>query len=109
MEMMSEVLRETTGDFGAWVQTFFPRMLAAGVILLFGWLLAKLIQMAVMRVLRFARFDLVAERGGINGFLQRGNVKADSVQLLGRLVYWILLILTLLSAINALGISEAQT
>ena len=50
---------------------------------------------------------MVAEKAGIEDFLRRGNIQGDAVEILGSLVYWVMLLLILLLAVNALGLGDA--
>jgi hypothetical protein len=102
------ILHDTLERFGKWIEGAGPRLLAALVVLVIGWLVAKVVQVAVSRFLKVIKLDVLARKGGVEAFLERGNIKAESSALVGRLVYWVLLFLTLLIAVNVLGISEAQ-
>ncbi|MDP6945639.1 MAG: hypothetical protein QF464_15930, partial [Myxococcota bacterium] len=62
----------------------------------------------ITRLLKLVKFDVAAEKAGIHAFLTRGNIESSSVAIVGSLVYWLLLLLTLLIAVNAMGISEAE-
>lgn len=69
--------------------------LATLLLLVAGWLVARMVRMLVIRGLRIARLDMVAERAGIDGFLRKGGLRQDSVEILGALVYWLLIIVIL--------------
>ncbi|MBM4356388.1 MAG: hypothetical protein FJ109_21775 [Deltaproteobacteria bacterium] len=73
-----------------------PKFLATLVILLGGWLVCRAVRLVLVRGLRIARLDLVAEKAGIESFLKKGGLKQDSVDLLGALVYWIGIIVLLI-------------
>ena len=69
--------------------------LATLLLIVAGWLLARMVRMLVIRGLRIVRLDMVAERAGIDGVLRKGNIQQDSVEILGALVYWLQIILIL--------------
>jgi hypothetical protein len=69
--------------------------LATLLLLVAGWLVARLVRMLVIRGLRIVRLDMVAERAGIDGFLRKGGLRQDSVEILGALAYWLLIIVIL--------------
>jgi small-conductance mechanosensitive channel len=75
---------------------FGLQALATIVVVMLGWAGARIIRMAVIRGLRIARIDLVSERAGIDGMLRKGGIKNDSVEILGSLVYWILIIMVVI-------------
>lgn len=84
---------------------FLPRLFLALVILLAGWLLAKLARVVITRSLRLVNFNVLAEKAGIDGFLRQGGVKADTTALLGALVYWLVIVVALMVAFNSLGLA----
>lgn len=83
---------------------FLPRLLLAVVILILGWLLAKALKFAVSRGLRAINFNVLAERAGVDGFLQQGGVKTDTVGILSLLAYWLAVLAALVVAFNTLGL-----
>ncbi len=95
-------------DFGqgisnAWssIATFVPKLLAFLIILLIGWLIAKAIAKAVDKVLERLGFDRVVERGGIQRMLARS--KYDASDIIAKLVYYALLLITLQIAFGVWG------
>lgn len=95
-------------DFGqgisnAWnsIATFVPKFLAFLVILLIGWLVAKMVAKAVNKVLERVGFDRVVERGGIQRMLAKS--KYDASDILAKLVYYAILLITLQIAFGVWG------
>ena len=95
-------------DFGqgvedAWstVATFVPKLLAFLLILLVGWLIAKAVEKILDKVLERVGFDRWVERGGIKRAL--ANSKYDASSILGRLVYYAILLFTLSVAFGVFG------
>ncbi|MEO5764347.1 MAG: hypothetical protein ABIR52_03480 [Casimicrobiaceae bacterium] len=101
MQMLLEPIRTSLHQVGE----FLPRVLLAIVILIVGWLLAKAIRFAVVRMLRAVNFNIVTEKAGIDRFLQQGGGETDTVDVLGVLVYWLALLATLMIAFNSLGLA----
>ena len=56
-----------------------PDLLLALVLLIAGWLLAKLVRRLLIRVMRAGRVDEFAERSGLDDFLVRGGVEQTTV------------------------------
>ena len=71
------------------VGEFFPRVLLAIVILIVGWLIAKALRFATVKALRAINFNVLAEKAGIDGFIEQGGSELDTTQILGLLVYWL--------------------
>ena len=85
---------------------FLPKLIVAIVILVAGWLLAKVIKFAVVKGLRVVNFQVLTERAGVDGFLQQGGAKTDTVEILGLLIYWLVMLVTLVVAFNGLGLTQ---
>ncbi len=83
---------------------FLPRLLLAVVILIAGWLLAKALKFAVSKGLRAINFNVLAERAGIDGFLEQGGVRTDTIGILSLLGYWLAIFAALVIAFNTLGL-----
>lgn len=104
MEQVSMVL-EPVRAFLIQLGEFLPKLIIAVIILLVGWLLAKAIKLAVVKGLRSVNFNVVTERAGIDRFLQQGGAKTDTIDILGILVYWLVILAALMIAFNSLGLA----
>ncbi len=103
-----EIITESVGAFLQGIGNFLPNILAAAVILIVGWIIARLLKAAVARGLRLVKFPTLAERAGIDGFLKTGGVQQSSTDLLAVLVYWLVMLIVLLTAVNALRLEMAS-
>lgn len=84
---------------------FLPNLLGAMLILLFGWIVAKLAEKVLSKILKTIGLDQFAEGRGIMGILHDVGIKRRFSELASRLVYWILLILFLVPALEALKLT----
>ncbi len=84
------------------VGAFVPRLVGVLLILIIGWLIAKLIQSAITRILKLVRLDTLSEKSGASNFLAKGGIKYTLCELLGVLVYWIMMLIVIITALNAL-------
>lgn len=87
------------------ISAFFPRLLTAAVVVIGGWLLAKLARIAVNKALRAVNFHVLTERSGLDGFLRQGGMSGDTTTLFGLLTHWWVLLAALLIAFNGLGLT----
>jgi hypothetical protein len=87
------------------IGAFLPRLLIALVVVLGGWLLAKLARFTVVKGLRAINFNVLTERAGLDGFLRQGGMPGDTTSLFGVLVYWLVILAALLIAFNGLGLT----
>jgi hypothetical protein len=87
---------------------YIPAVLGVLVILIIGWIIAKIIQKLARKFLDLVRFEKFAEKAGISEALSKGNIKNNATQLLSALVYWFIMILVLVMVVNALGLTVAS-
>lgn len=84
---------------------FLPRLALAALVLVAGWLVAKVVRVAVVRGLRAINFNVLTERAGMDGFLKQGGIESDTTDIFGVLVYWLIVLATLVIAFNGLGLT----
>lgn len=83
---------------------FVPRLLAALVILFLGWVLAKLLRAGMLRLLRIVQFQRLAEKSGLEAFLEQGNVNITLSRLVSDIIYWLVLLIVIVSVSQSLGL-----
>lgn len=105
MEHRFEVMLEPLRAFLVQVGDFLPRLALALVVLIAGWLIAKMVRFTISRGLRKVNFNVVTDRAGIDGFLRDGGIRMDAVDILAMLVYWIVILVALVVGFNLLGLS----
>ncbi|MEX2289789.1 MAG: hypothetical protein WD794_05615 [Mycobacteriales bacterium] len=88
------------------VATFIPKLLGFLVILLVGYVVAKLVAKLVDTLLERAGFDRAVERGGIKRALARSSYDASDI--VAKLVFFAIFIPFLSAAVSALGIAALQ-
>lgn len=100
-----DVLLEPVRAFLSQVGIFLPRLLLAVVVLIGGWLLAKLARFTVAKALRAINFNVLTERSGLDGFLRQGGLAGDTSSVFALLVYWLVILAALIIACNGLGLT----
>jgi flagellar biosynthesis protein FliQ len=90
--------------FLAEVASLMPRLVLAIVIVLAGWLLAKVLRFAVSRGLHAINFNVLTERAGMDGFLRNGGIRSDTTGILALLSYWLVILAALVIGFNTLGL-----
>lgn len=89
-----------------------PPVVAALLLLLGGWIVALISQAIVAGLLRRIGLDRLAERIGVDRALSQIGVESTASKIVGRTVYWLLLLVFILAAVNRLGlrgVNEALT
>jgi hypothetical protein len=91
------------GIENAWsnVATFVPKLIAALLILVVGYFVAKLISRILDRILERVGFDRVVERGGLRQVLARS--KYDPSDILAKLMFWTIMLFVLQLAFGVFG------
>ena len=93
------------------LSTFFsyiPQLIGAIVILAIGYVIARVLQAVVGRVLQGIGFDGWMERGGIKQFFDRAETDQTPASVLGALVFWFVFIIAITMAADALGIPQVS-
>src|SRR5690349_12910568 len=88
------------------VMSFIPKLLGALLILLVGWLIARLVYGLVVRCLRLVHFNQIADRAEIDTFLHNAGVRMDPAAVVAKLAYWFLLLIFVGAAFNAFGLPQ---
>lgn len=86
---------------------FLPRAIAFIVILIVGYLLARLLRTAVDKLLERVGFDRLVERGGLKTALARSRYDASGI--VGQLVFYAVLLITLRIAFDVWGPNAVST
>jgi len=99
------MLLEPVRVFLEQVGTFLPRLALTLVVLIAGWLLAKVARFAIVRSLRAVNFHVLTERAGMDAFLAQGGIESDTTDIFGLLIYWLVILAALIIAFNGLGLT----
>jgi hypothetical protein len=97
---ISEMLKKILG--------YLPTLVGALIILIVGWIVAKIIKRLIETLLKIIRFDALADKAGITGILKKGNLKVTASEVVSGLVYWLVIIMVLVMVVNALGLPKAS-
>lgn len=83
------------------VALFVPKLVAFLAILIIGYFVAKIIAKAIDKLLQRVGFDRAVERGGVRKALS--NSKYDASDIVGKLIYYALLLFVLQMAFGVFG------
>ena len=100
-----DMLLEPVRVFLVQVGQFLPKLALAVVVLIAGWMLAKVARFAVVKALRAINFNVLTERAGMDGFLRQGGVQSDTTEIFGVLIYWLVILAALIIGFNSLGLT----
>jgi hypothetical protein len=84
-----------------------PKILVFLIILVIGWIVARVLARVVDLILRRAHFDRFVERGVVGQALARSQT--DATSLIARIVYYTILLITLQMAFGVFGPNPVST
>jgi len=86
---------------------FLVNVLLVIVILIIGWLISNVLKSIVAKVLRLVKIDELSDRIELDDLLAKGGIKYSLSEMLGVVVYWLGLLVTMVIAVNAIGLTIA--
>ena len=101
---ITAVVKGAWDAFATKITVFLPKLIGAIIIFVVGLIIAKLVKMGIVKLLRLVRFDSAADKTGVKGFLDKGNIIKTPSEIIGSLTYWFIMILALIASMDALGL-----
>jgi len=106
-DFVAHSLVQTLHTFSLMVMEFLPRLLAMLIIVVVGWVVARLAKVILPRILNFVRFNSLFVKAGVTQVLTKAALPTPS-EMLARLVFWVLWITFILFGLEALQIPALQ-
>ena len=97
-------------SFAVTIVAYLPQIIGAIIILALGWILARFIRYLITKILQKLQFEKLTEKAGVGELLRKGEIYRSPSNLIGLVVYWFILVLVFIAAMDALGlpvVSEA--
>jgi len=85
---------------------FLPALAGAALVLLAGYILAKLVQKGFARLLRRIHLNDLLRRGGIMSAVDSAAAHFNPSRIIAHLMFWVVMFTAMLVAANALGIDS---
>jgi hypothetical protein len=104
MQQQLDVFLVSLTSFWTQLATYVPQLIGGLVLLFVGWIVARLARSGVVQLLKIVHFDVLAEKSGVEAFLKQGNLEVSLASMLASLVYWILILVVLVTVSNSLGL-----
>jgi small-conductance mechanosensitive channel len=101
--MMIGMLTSTTSSLIA----FLPKLVGAALLLLIGWIIARLLRAVLVRSIR-AGLDSLLERAGLMEALERASITATPSDIVSRVFYWLVMILFVMGSADIVGLSSVS-
>lgn len=106
-EMLDQAVLEPLREFYLSIPGFLHRIFGAVLGLLIGYILGLVLRQIVHYVLWAAGLNMAAERAGISAFLRRGRVDRQPSELIGSLLFWVVMFSSFMIALDYLGLTVA--
>ena len=100
-----EILISWLSELGSTVAAFLPSVFGTVFVLIAGWGVSRLVESAARGLLDRLGFDGVSERLGIGEMLNSAGIVKTPSAIIGRLLFWTLMLTFLLSAAEIIGLS----
>src|ERR687894_19704 len=101
---MEAITRSLADGLGA-ILGALPALIGALLILIIGYIIAKVLQGITTRVLQSMGFEGWMEQGGVKQFFERSQTTQTPLSILGKLVFWLVFFIAITMAVDTLGIS----
>ena len=86
-----------------------PSFLGAAAILMAGYLIARLLERWTDSLLKRLNFNKMAEAGGLSEAMERSGTRLDPIHAVGKLLFWLVMLVVILLASTALGLESINT
>lgn len=108
MENLSIVVMDPIKAMAIKIWSYIPAIAGAIIILVIGWLLAKLIEAIVVKALKVVRLDAASDKAGISNVLAQGDIRLSLSELIGGIVYWLIILVVVSTTLDALNLKVAS-
>ena len=91
------------------VAEFAPNMLAALLMLIVGYIFAKLAAFLFGNLIKKVGANKLSEKVGISSALEKAGVKKDFSGLIGAVIFWMIMLTFVVSACDTLGLERVSS
>jgi hypothetical protein len=105
---MKDIIIEQFRSFLERVAGFLPNILIGIVLIILGLVVAWFLRVIITRAGQVLRLDHLSERSGLVQILHRSGIKEPFSRLLGKLIYWIVLITFVIMGLNAFQVPAVE-
>ena len=100
-----DLFLEMFQTFGLKFMSALPSVFGALVLFLFGWFIANLLSKAITKFAEKMKVNTLAEKAEVSGFLETANITATPAEILGKIMKFLILLLTGLMVADTLNLN----
>lgn len=108
MDYLNVVVVDPVKAMSVKIWSYIPAIAGAIVILVVGWLIAKVIEALIARILKAVKLDQASEKAGIANVLAQGEIKMSLSEIVGAIVYWLIMLIVIATTLDALNLKIAS-
>jgi len=105
----------TTAVWDTWTSiwdrfvNFLPNLIGAVIILVIGWIVGMLVELAIDRLFRIIGLQTLFEKAKVEDILKKGDTEKDSTALLASVAKWIIYLVAFIAAANTLKLPDVAS
>lgn len=99
----TEIFMQSFKAFGVKLMSVLPNIIGAIIILLLGWLLARVVNSLITKGAKRLRVNKLASRTELTDFLKKANIDSTPAELLGKMMKYIILLIAFLMAADTMN------
>ncbi len=99
----TELLFSSLKTFGDSIMSVLPSIIGGIFILLFGWMMARLLSKGIRKLLTTVKFDDLANKVNTGEILEQAGLEMTASELIAKFVYWMIMLLVFITASETLG------
>ena len=105
----TQVLVDAMASVWTPIAAFIPRLFGAMVVVLLGFVVAKFLDTLLSKLLGKIGLDRLMAGTGLTKLLSRAGIQVPVSTLIGKIVYWFVLLVFLVSAAQSLGLDRVSS
>lgn len=109
MDDITDLLSVSANEFWSAVGSYLPSLLGAILLIIIGALLAKFTEKAIHKIAKLVRFDSLKKNKTVKKTLETTDLDVDIPSILGRVGFWVVIIIFALAAADVLGLEAMRT
>lgn len=105
-ELFSRRLLEPLYEQWDGLVAFLPKLMGALIVLILGLIIGFILSWVAGSILRRMGIDKLSRRAGVDAMMHEGGLKSTPSRLIAKVVFWLVVFVTLMSATALLGVRE---
>ncbi len=89
--------------------SFLPNLLAMLIVIIIGIAVARIIKALLIHTLKVIKFDSWSDRMGLTSAMRKGDLWSKPTEVLGALVFWILIIVAVMAGMSTLKLQAIDS